>query len=99
VADRRTLEDGQSDYVNHFGQCTGDLSCQVLDRPTRVGGSSGPAFSNSSDTFQMIKIVVTGKADRLAIGRGPSACAQKVCYLHIMTRKEWRAINRSGALV
>jgi hypothetical protein len=96
---RRTLEDGQYAHVNHFGQCLGALSCQVPDRPTRVGGSSGPAFSDSPDTFQTIKIAVTGKADQSAIGRGSSACAQKVCYLHITTRKEWRAINRSGALV
>jgi hypothetical protein len=37
--------------------------------------------------------------DRPAMGRGPSMCAQKLCYLHIMTRFELWAINRNGACV
>jgi hypothetical protein len=46
VVDRLTLEGGQSVHVNHFGQCSGALSCEVSDRPSRVGGPSRPAFSN-----------------------------------------------------
>jgi hypothetical protein len=75
------------------------FSCQVSDRTTRVGGPSGLTFSDSSDTFQTVKIVVTGTANRPAKGCGPSACAQKLCYLHITVRKDLRAINRSGARV
>jgi hypothetical protein len=44
VVGRLTLQGGQSAHVNHFGQCSGALSCQVSDRPARVGGPSGPAF-------------------------------------------------------
>jgi hypothetical protein len=38
-------------------------------------------------------------ADRPALGRGPSACAQKMCNLHITVRFELCAINRRGARV
>jgi hypothetical protein len=37
--------------------------------------------------------------DRPALGRGPSACAQKICKLHITVGFEWCAINRRGAHV
>jgi hypothetical protein len=60
-------------------QSSGALSCQVSDGLAKVGGLSGPHFSDSSDRFQMGKLVVTCTADRPASGRGPSACAQKVC--------------------
>jgi hypothetical protein len=61
------------------GQRSSAPSCQVPDGPAKVGGLSGARFSDSSDRFQMGKIVVTCTADRPASGRGPSACAQKVC--------------------
>jgi hypothetical protein len=61
------------------GQSSGAPSCQVSDDLAKVGGLSGPRFSDSSDRFQMGKIVVTCMADRPASRRGPSACAQKVC--------------------
>jgi hypothetical protein len=59
--------------------------CQDPDRPAPVGGPSDLDFSNSSDRFQTVDIVVTSTADRPAIGRGPSACAQNLCKLHITT--------------
>jgi hypothetical protein len=61
------------------GQSSGAPSCQVSDGPAKVGGLSGPRFSDSSDRFQTEKIVVTCMADCPASGRGPSACAQKMC--------------------
>jgi hypothetical protein len=61
------------------GQSSGAPSCQVSDGPAKVGGLFEPRFSNSSDRFQTGKLVVTCTADRPASGRGPSACAQKVC--------------------
>jgi hypothetical protein len=61
------------------GQSSGAPSCQVSDGPAKVGGLSGPRFSDSSDIFQTGKLVVTYTTDRPASGRGPSACAQKVC--------------------
>jgi hypothetical protein len=54
-------------------------SCQVLDRPALEGGPSGLDFSNSSDRFQTVNIAVTSTTNRPAMGRGPSACAQKLC--------------------
>ena len=53
--------------------------CQVPDRSARVGGLSDLDFSDSSDRFQTVDIAVTGTVDRLAIGRGPSTCAHKLC--------------------
>jgi hypothetical protein len=64
-----------------------------------VGGPSGLDFSDSSDRFQTVDIVVTSTEDRPAIGRGPSACAEKLCYMHITAMFLLRAINRSGAHV
>jgi hypothetical protein len=61
------------------GQSSGAPSYQVPDGPTKVGGLSGPRFSDSSDRFQTGNIAVTCTVDRPALGRGPSACAQKVC--------------------
>jgi hypothetical protein len=61
------------------GQSSGAPSCQVPDGPAKVGGLSGPRFSDSSNIFQTGKIAVTCTADRPASGCGPSACAQKVC--------------------
>jgi hypothetical protein len=61
------------------GQSSGAPSCQVSDGPAKVGGLSGPRFSDSSNRFQTGKLVVTCTADCLASGHGPSACAQKVC--------------------
>jgi hypothetical protein len=54
-------------------------SCQVPDRPAPVGGPSNPDFSDSSDMFETVDIAITGTANRPAIERGPSACAQKLC--------------------
>jgi hypothetical protein len=45
---------------------------RLTDRP-------GLTFSGSTDRFQMGFIAVTGTADRLAMGHGPSACAQNLC--------------------
>jgi hypothetical protein len=59
--------------------------CQVSDRPALVGGPSDLDFSDSSDRFQMVDIAVTSTVDRPAIGRGPSACTQNLCKLHITT--------------
>jgi hypothetical protein len=99
VVDRPTLEDGQSACVNQFGQCLGAISCQVSDHTARVGGPFGPTFFDSSDMLQMVNIVVTCTTDHPAIGRGPSAYTHMMRCLHITTRKEWWAINRSGARV
>jgi hypothetical protein len=82
-----------------FGQSSGAPSCQVADGLTKVGGLSGPHFSDNSDRFQMGKISVMCTADRPALGRGPSACVQKMCKLHITVGFEWCAINRRGARV
>jgi hypothetical protein len=59
----------------------------------------GLTFSDSTDRFQTVFIVVIGTLDHPAMGRGPSACVRKMCYLHIRARFEFRAINRSGARV
>jgi hypothetical protein len=42
-----------------------------------------PPFSDSSDSFQTGIIAVICTTDRPALGRGPSACAQNMCFLHI----------------
>jgi hypothetical protein len=82
-----------------LGQSSGAPSCQVADGPAKVGGLSGPPFSDSSDRFQTGKIVVMCTADRPALGRGPSACAKKMCKLHITVGFEWCSINKRGARV
>jgi hypothetical protein len=82
-----------------LGQSSGAQSCQVADGLAKVGGLSGTHFSDSSNRFQTGKIVVMCMADRPALGRGPSACAQNVCCLHITVGFEWCAINRRGARV
>jgi hypothetical protein len=46
------------------GQSSGAPSCQVADGPAKVGGLSGPYFSDSSDRFQTGKIVVMRTAGR-----------------------------------
>jgi hypothetical protein len=62
---------------NDFGQG------QYIDRSRTVrpwlADCLGLTFSDSSDTFQMCIITVTGTADRPAMGHGPSACAQNMC--------------------
>jgi hypothetical protein len=35
-----------------LGQSSGASSCQVADGPAKVGGLSGPYFSDNSDIFQ-----------------------------------------------
>jgi hypothetical protein len=82
-----------------LGQSSGAPSCQVADGPAKVGRLSGPYFSDSSDRFQTGKIGVMCTADRPALGRGPSACAQNMCFLLITVGFEWGAINRRGAHV
>jgi hypothetical protein len=82
-----------------LGQSFGAQSCQVSDGPAKVGGLSGPHFSDSSDRFQTGKLAVICTADRPGLGSGPSACAQNVCCLHITVGFEWCAINRRGARV
>jgi hypothetical protein len=82
-----------------LGQSTGAPSCQVSDGPAKVGGLSGPRFSDSSDRFQTGKLAVICTADRPASWRRPSACAQNVCCLHITVGFERWTINRRGARV
>jgi hypothetical protein len=82
-----------------LGQSSGAPSCQVVDGPAKVGRLFVPHFSDSSDRFQTGKIAVMCTADRPALGRGPSACAQKMCKLHITVGFELCAINRRGAHV
>jgi hypothetical protein len=82
-----------------LGQSSGAPSCQVADDLAKVGGLSGPHFFDSSDRFQTRKIAVMCTADRPALWRGPSACAEKMCNLHITVGFEWCAINRRGACV
>jgi hypothetical protein len=53
-----------------------------------VGGLSGPNFSDNSDRFQTGTIAVMRTADRPALGRGLSACAQNWCFLLIDSRLE-----------
>jgi hypothetical protein len=64
-----------------------------------VGGLSGPTFSDNSDNFQTGIIAVMCTADRLALGRGPSACAQNWCFLLITVGIRWGTINRRVAHV
>jgi hypothetical protein len=85
--------------LTQLGQSSGAPSCQVADSPAKVGGLFGPYFSDSSDRFQTGKIAVMCTADRPALGRGPSACAQNMCVLLIMVGFEWGAINRRVARV
>jgi hypothetical protein len=66
-----------------LGQSSGAPSCQVADGPAKVGGLSGPYFSDSSDRFQTGKIVVMCTMDRPALGRGSSARAQNMCLFLI----------------
>jgi hypothetical protein len=82
-----------------LGQSTGAPSCQVSDGPAKVGGLSGPRFSDSSDRFQTGKLVVICTADRPASGHGPFACVQNVCCLHITVGFVRWTINRRGARV
>jgi hypothetical protein len=53
-----------------------------VDRPQtvrpRLADHLGLTFYDSSDRFQTGIIAVTCKADHLAVGRGPSACAHKL---------------------
>jgi hypothetical protein len=48
------------------GQSSSAPSCQVSDGPAKVGGLSGPRFSDSSDRFQTGKLAVTCTVDRSA---------------------------------
>jgi hypothetical protein len=80
-----------------LGLSSGAPSCQVVDGPTKVGGLSGPHFSDSPNIFQTGKIAVMCMVDRPALGHRPSACAENVCCLHIIVGFEWCAINRKGA--
>jgi hypothetical protein len=73
------MNGGQSARITLTDQRSIFPSCQVPDRPALEGGPSGLDFSDSSDRFQMVNIAVTGTTDRLAMGRRPFACAQKLC--------------------
>jgi hypothetical protein len=64
-----------------------------------VGRLSGPNFSDNSDIFQMGYVAVMCTADRPALGRGPSACAQNRCFLLITVGIWWGTINRRVARV
>jgi hypothetical protein len=79
-----------------LGQNSGAPSCQVADGPAKVGGLSGPYFS---DRFQTRKVAVMCTTDRPALGHGPFACAQNLCLLLITVGFEWGAINIRGARV
>jgi hypothetical protein len=70
-----------------------------MDGPAKVGGLSGPYFSDSSDRFRIGNIAVMCTADRPALGRGPSACTQNKCLLLITVGIEWGTINRRVASV
>jgi hypothetical protein len=72
-----------------LGQSSGAPSCQVADGPAKVGGLSGPYFSDSSDRFQTGKITVMCTVDRPALGHGSSACTQNMCLLPITVGFEW----------
>jgi hypothetical protein len=80
-------------------QSFGAPCCQVADGPAKVGGLSGPYFSDSSDRFQTGNIAIMCTADRLALGRGPSAYAQNMCLLLITVGFECGTINRRVAHV
>jgi hypothetical protein len=70
---------GHSTRVTLTDQRSVIPSCKALDCPALEGGPLGLDFSDSSDRFQTVDIAVTGTTDRPTIGRGPSACAQKLC--------------------
>jgi hypothetical protein len=71
-ADRPAMNGGQSARII--------LTDQALYYSKLSGsGPSGLDFSDSCDRFQTVDIAITGTTDRPAIGRGPSACAQKLC--------------------
>jgi hypothetical protein len=57
-----------------LGHSSGAPSCQVSDGPTKVGGLSGPRFSDSSDIFQTGKIVVMCMVDRPRVRRMCVVC-------------------------
>jgi hypothetical protein len=73
------MNGGSSARITLVDQRSVIPSCQVSDRLAMVGGPSGLDFYDSSDRFQTVNIAVTGMADRPSMGRGPSACAQKMC--------------------
>jgi hypothetical protein len=73
------MNDEQSAQITETDQALCYSSFQVSDHPAPAGGPSGLDFSDNSNRFQMVDIAVTGMVDRPAIGRGPSACAQKLC--------------------
>jgi hypothetical protein len=75
-ADRPTKNGGQSAQITLTDQHSVIPSCEVPDRLALEGGPSGLNFS---DRFQTVNIDITGTADRPSMGRGPSACAQKLC--------------------
>jgi hypothetical protein len=81
-ADRPVMNGGQSARITSTNQRSVIPSYQVPDRPTLVGGPSDLNFSDSSDRFRTVNIVVTGTADRPAMGRGPSVCAEAVLVAH-----------------
>ena len=99
VSDGPALKADGPLVLTPLGQSSDAPSCQVVDGPALEGGRSGPTFSDSSDSFQTGIIVVTSTANHLARGHGLSACAPKMCYLHITVRKVCRLINRRGVRV
>jgi hypothetical protein len=76
------------------GGKSGQYCIQVSDRP-----DSTVSFSDTSGRFQTEFIAVICTADRPALGRGPSACAQNCCLLHITVGFCWGTINRRVARV
>jgi hypothetical protein len=100
VADRPVLLGGQSACVNSSWSEHWCSKLPGLGRSgPKVGRLSGPRISDSSDSFQTGKLAVICTADCPGSGRGPSACAQNLCYLHITVGFVRWAINRRGARV
>jgi hypothetical protein len=78
-ADRPAMNVGHSARVTLTDQRSVIPSSKAPNRLALEGGPSGLDFSDSSDRFQTVDIAVTGTTDHPTIGRGPSACAQKLC--------------------
>jgi hypothetical protein len=52
--------------LSQCSQGSGAPCCQVSNDPAKVGKLSGPRFSDSSNIFQMGKLVITCTVDRPA---------------------------------
>jgi hypothetical protein len=68
------MNGGQSARVTLIDQRSIIPSCQVPDRPALEGGPSRLDFSDSSDRFQTVDIVVTVTADCTRVHRSSASC-------------------------